>query len=140
MQHVDGPRIDRNAELHHPRQGGAVEQVRRENDACRMARTHAVTRMQGALDLAQGHRVHRHPVFPHQTQQVGVGASFLRKTNRVKRLEFVDALADGGSVICPQWRAVLLGELLNLAVGERGHGAACRWKGAILPAADISVN
>src|SRR5256885_12179225 len=65
---------------------------------------------QRAQDFAARDGVHLHALLAHQTQDVDVGAGLLCKADGVEGLELGDACADGGGVIDPQWRAVLVGQ------------------------------
>ncbi|MNI42609.1 hypothetical protein D3C73_969090 [compost metagenome] len=91
-----------------------VDQVGREDHAFGVA-LGVEARGQAAFDLAQRYGVDHRAFLAHQTQDVQVGARFLRIADGVEAAQLRNAFADDGGVIHPKRRAVLRGELGELA-------------------------
>ncbi|MNT23316.1 hypothetical protein D3C72_1587330 [compost metagenome] len=119
-QHVQRPGIDGDAVFEHRGERGVVDQIRGEDNAFGFAaRLEACG--QAAFDLAQRHGIDDHAFRAHEAQDVQVGARLLGVADRVEAAQLRDAVADDGGVVHPQRRAVLGGELGELARIE-GHG------------------
>jgi hypothetical protein len=80
-------------------------------------------RRQRAQDFAARDRIHLHALLAHELEDVDVGAGLLGKAHGVESLELGNALADGGGVIHPQRRAVLVGQVPELC-GREGFAMA----------------
>ncbi|MNQ83771.1 hypothetical protein D3C85_988720 [compost metagenome] len=114
VQHVQRAGVHGDAVLEHGGQGGVVDQVGREDHAFRLA-LGVEAGGQAAFDFTQRHGVDHRAFLAHQTQDVQVGARFLRIADGVEAAQLRNAFADDGGVIHPKRRAVLRGELGELA-------------------------
>ena len=129
VQHVDGAGVHGHLVLGHAGQRGLVHHVGGEHDVAVqvVAMAGCVAGGQGAQDFAARDGVHLHALLAHQPQDVDVGAGLLRKADGVEGLELGDACADGGGVIDPQRRTVLVGQGPELGGREGiGHGVSFR--------------
>ena len=124
VQHVNRPCVHGHLVLHHGGESCFVHHVGGEDDVGRFAKTGGVARSQRTQNLTARDRIHLHALLAHQLEDVDVGAGLLCKAHGVESLELGNALADGGGVIDPQRRAVLVGQVPELG-GSEGIGHLC---------------